>query len=190
MAGYRFLTTWILDAPIARVWDAIYATERWPEWWRGVESVEKLRHGDEPERVHAAPVAPADVAAHLAPTQRLALGPPGELSRHPVIEAADDRRCRHTTALFRPDREGGEVEATLDRGIGGWLPVHAGIVIVERSEVGEGPEQSCALPPVLDDAADRGGVAPAATYHFDLDVDVPRIGRREEVRGQGDGIGM
>jgi uncharacterized protein YndB with AHSA1/START domain len=45
MARYRFLSTWILDAPIADVWDAIYAVERWPEWWLGVRSVVELVHG-------------------------------------------------------------------------------------------------------------------------------------------------
>lgn len=47
MARYRFLSTWLVDAPIERVWDALYAAERYPEWWRGVERVEKLRNGDE-----------------------------------------------------------------------------------------------------------------------------------------------
>ncbi len=47
MAGYRFLTTWLLDAPVEDVWTAIYEVERWPEWWRGVEEVTKLREGDE-----------------------------------------------------------------------------------------------------------------------------------------------
>ena len=46
MAEYRFLTTWVLDADPTAVWDAIYETERWPEWWRGVERVTKLREGD------------------------------------------------------------------------------------------------------------------------------------------------
>jgi hypothetical protein len=46
MASYSFLTTWILDAPRDEVWDAIYAIERWPEWWRGVREVEKLEPGD------------------------------------------------------------------------------------------------------------------------------------------------
>ena len=32
---YRFLTTWLLEAERERVWDAIYDSERWPEWWRG-----------------------------------------------------------------------------------------------------------------------------------------------------------
>lgn len=44
---YRFLTTWVLEAPRDEVWEAIYGVERWPEWWRGVEAVEKLEHGDE-----------------------------------------------------------------------------------------------------------------------------------------------
>jgi uncharacterized protein YndB with AHSA1/START domain len=39
---YRFLTTWLLDAEIGRVWDAIYDARRWPEWWRGVEQVEVI----------------------------------------------------------------------------------------------------------------------------------------------------
>jgi uncharacterized protein YndB with AHSA1/START domain len=45
MASYSFLTTWILDAPRDAVWDAIYGIERWPDWWRGVERVEKLEAG-------------------------------------------------------------------------------------------------------------------------------------------------
>jgi hypothetical protein len=47
MAGYSFLTTWILDAPREEVWDAIYEIERWPDWWPGVRRVDKLEHGDE-----------------------------------------------------------------------------------------------------------------------------------------------
>jgi uncharacterized protein YndB with AHSA1/START domain len=47
MPGYRFLTTWCLGAPIEPVWDAIYDSERWPQWWRGVERVVELAPGDE-----------------------------------------------------------------------------------------------------------------------------------------------
>jgi hypothetical protein len=47
VAHYSFLSTWVLDAPIERVWDAIHATERWPEWWRGVKVAEKLGNGGE-----------------------------------------------------------------------------------------------------------------------------------------------
>ena len=47
MPEYRFLTTWLLEADRERVWDAIYESERWPGWWRGVEEAEKLVEGDE-----------------------------------------------------------------------------------------------------------------------------------------------
>ncbi|HEX2111628.1 MAG TPA: SRPBCC family protein [Gaiellaceae bacterium] len=46
-AAYHFLTTWVLDAPLEDVWDAVYEIERWPDWWRGVEMVEKLAQGDD-----------------------------------------------------------------------------------------------------------------------------------------------
>jgi uncharacterized protein YndB with AHSA1/START domain len=45
MRHYSFLTTWILDAPRDRVWEAIWDSERWPEWWRGVERVVELEPG-------------------------------------------------------------------------------------------------------------------------------------------------
>ena len=44
---YRFLTTWVLEAPRAGVFQAIWDSERWPTWWRGVESVRTLEEGDE-----------------------------------------------------------------------------------------------------------------------------------------------
>jgi len=47
MAGYRFLTTWLLEAPRTDVFEAIWDCERWPAWWRGVESVRTLEGGDE-----------------------------------------------------------------------------------------------------------------------------------------------
>jgi hypothetical protein len=47
MAGYEFLTTWLLEAPRERVWEAIYDQESWPEWWRGVEEVEEIRPGND-----------------------------------------------------------------------------------------------------------------------------------------------
>jgi len=46
LAEYRFLTTWLLEAPRERVWDAIYESERWPEWWHGVLEADKLEEGD------------------------------------------------------------------------------------------------------------------------------------------------
>jgi uncharacterized protein YndB with AHSA1/START domain len=44
---YEFLTTWVLASPRQPVWDAIYDSERWPEWWRGVMEAERLAEGDE-----------------------------------------------------------------------------------------------------------------------------------------------
>jgi uncharacterized protein YndB with AHSA1/START domain len=46
MADYEFVTNWQFDAPQEKVWSLIFAPERWPEWWRGVEKVEKLKEGD------------------------------------------------------------------------------------------------------------------------------------------------
>lgn len=46
MAEYRFLTTWLLESERRPVWDAIYDSDNWPEWWRGVEETERLADGD------------------------------------------------------------------------------------------------------------------------------------------------
>jgi uncharacterized protein YndB with AHSA1/START domain len=46
MADYNFVTVWRFRAPLAPVWDLIYHSEKWPEWWRGVERVEELQGGD------------------------------------------------------------------------------------------------------------------------------------------------
>ncbi|MBA2331757.1 MAG: SRPBCC family protein [Actinobacteria bacterium] len=46
MARYSFLTTWGLDASLDDVWAAIYETEHWPEWWRGVKTAEQVGAGD------------------------------------------------------------------------------------------------------------------------------------------------
>ena len=45
MADYRFLTTWCLDAPIERVFDAIDDASCWPQWWKGVTRAELLAPG-------------------------------------------------------------------------------------------------------------------------------------------------
>jgi hypothetical protein len=47
MADYRFVTTWCLEAPIDRVFDAIDDAARWPEWWRGVTRADMLETGDD-----------------------------------------------------------------------------------------------------------------------------------------------
>ena len=46
MATYEFVTVWRVKAPLEKVWDLIFHSENWPEWWRGVEKVEKLKDGD------------------------------------------------------------------------------------------------------------------------------------------------
>jgi uncharacterized protein YndB with AHSA1/START domain len=43
---YNFLTTWLLEAERERVWEAIYDSESWPQWWKGVLEAEKLEEGD------------------------------------------------------------------------------------------------------------------------------------------------
>jgi uncharacterized protein YndB with AHSA1/START domain len=47
MRRYDFLTTWILEAPRERVWEALWQSDRWPQWWRGVSSVVELEPGAE-----------------------------------------------------------------------------------------------------------------------------------------------
>ncbi len=47
MTRYRFVTSWIVDAPLDRVFEALVRVEEWPAWWRGVQRVEQLRAGDE-----------------------------------------------------------------------------------------------------------------------------------------------
>ena len=44
---YKFVTVWKTDAPLEKVWNEIYHSERWPEWCRGVEEVVEIRKGDE-----------------------------------------------------------------------------------------------------------------------------------------------
>jgi len=46
MSDYEFLTTWRIDAPLDRVWAAIEDADAWPEWWKGVVRVVKLKPGD------------------------------------------------------------------------------------------------------------------------------------------------
>ncbi len=47
MPDYEFLTTWCLEAPRERVWDAIWDSERWPQWWRGVVAARTISQGDQ-----------------------------------------------------------------------------------------------------------------------------------------------
>lgn len=45
MLQFALSTTWLLEAPIEPVWDAIYHSEHWPSWWRYVKSVEEIDRG-------------------------------------------------------------------------------------------------------------------------------------------------
>jgi len=47
MADYNFVTIWRVPAPQQQVWDLILNSDRWPNWWRGVEKVEKLKDGNQ-----------------------------------------------------------------------------------------------------------------------------------------------
>ena len=46
MGEYAFVTAWRLAAPRDAVFEVLHASERWPEWWRGLERVVKLEDGD------------------------------------------------------------------------------------------------------------------------------------------------
>lgn len=46
MGEYAFVTAWRLAAAREAVFDVLHASERWPEWWHGLERVEKLEDGD------------------------------------------------------------------------------------------------------------------------------------------------
>jgi Polyketide cyclase / dehydrase and lipid transport len=46
MADYRFLTTWCIDAPIERVFEAIDDAASWPRWWKGVTRADLVEEGD------------------------------------------------------------------------------------------------------------------------------------------------
>ena len=45
MASYRFLTSWLLEAPREEVWDAVWDAPAWPQWWSGAAQAEELDPG-------------------------------------------------------------------------------------------------------------------------------------------------
>jgi hypothetical protein len=47
MGRYEFVTTWRVEAPIDRVYDAIEDSLAWPSWWDAVLAVEQLTPGDD-----------------------------------------------------------------------------------------------------------------------------------------------
>ncbi len=42
---YSFITRWQIKAPVQRVWDAIYESTEWPQWWKGVLDVKIIEPG-------------------------------------------------------------------------------------------------------------------------------------------------
>lgn len=46
MAEYAFVTAWRIAAPREAVFATLHDSERWPEWWHGLERVVKLEDGD------------------------------------------------------------------------------------------------------------------------------------------------
>jgi Polyketide cyclase / dehydrase and lipid transport len=46
MADYAFLTAWRVAAPREAVFEVLHESERWPEWWDGLERVTKIEDGD------------------------------------------------------------------------------------------------------------------------------------------------
>jgi hypothetical protein len=47
MTNYRFQTVWWTPAAVDRIWEALANYAAWPTWWRGIQSVEVVRRGDE-----------------------------------------------------------------------------------------------------------------------------------------------
>jgi hypothetical protein len=43
---YSFVTTWELKASLPSIWEAIYNSTDWSNWWQGVVSVEEISVGD------------------------------------------------------------------------------------------------------------------------------------------------
>ena len=43
---YSFITKWQIKAPVQSVWDAIFYSKEWPDWWKGVLAVKELVPND------------------------------------------------------------------------------------------------------------------------------------------------
>ena len=113
MRQYRFVTTWVLDAPIEDVFEAIRHSEAWPLWWRGVTHVEEIAPGD------------ADGVGNLRRYTFCSLLP---------YALTFDMR---TTRIEVPRRLDGEASGELV-GVGRWelTPSNAGVVVRYEWEVG------------------------------------------------------
>ncbi len=49
MDMYHFVSKWTFKAPLPAVWDAIFDSDQWPEWWKYVEKVTTVEKGDAQE---------------------------------------------------------------------------------------------------------------------------------------------
>jgi hypothetical protein len=45
--SYTFISRWQLRAPVQEIWETIRDSEKWPEWWKGVDDVTEIEPGDE-----------------------------------------------------------------------------------------------------------------------------------------------
>ena len=45
MAEYEFLTAWLIEAPVERVWAELFDVGSWPQWWKGVTDARELEPG-------------------------------------------------------------------------------------------------------------------------------------------------
>lgn len=45
--AYHLQTIWWTPATAGQIWEALANYAAWPDWWRGIRSVEVLRRGDE-----------------------------------------------------------------------------------------------------------------------------------------------
>ena len=46
MGDYRLESEWHIDATVDRVWDILLDVGRWPTWWRGFRSADRLADGE------------------------------------------------------------------------------------------------------------------------------------------------
>jgi hypothetical protein len=44
---YVFITRWQIRAPVEEVWEAIYHSLEWPQWWEGVKAARTIQDGHE-----------------------------------------------------------------------------------------------------------------------------------------------
>jgi hypothetical protein len=43
---YSFITQWRIKAPVEQVWNAIYESTEWPNWWKGVIDVKVIEENN------------------------------------------------------------------------------------------------------------------------------------------------